>query len=315
MGNFYGDCMIEALRTKFALRNGPNFYSQYSWNSPVFLFTNENIQGYLNQMNSVSGKDVLTVGASGDHAFECILAGAKNVDTFDTNFLQKHVIELKQKIIGNLSYADFMRFFFEPNTFFSYEIIKPIWKLLSPGLQEFLNYYYSNRKKGLFRYGGAQHSDYNTVVSYVQYESEYKDLARLMPDKINFIECDIQKISTKTDKKYDTILLSNIYEYVNPDVRDSCERIIRFYDEILTDLADSNLKADNGQIAFNYIWRADLINWQAVVYACEQYLKTSINSFNENIHELDVLDFGTSRTGSNLEVRPDIAMVMTQKVR
>ena len=38
------------------------------------------------------------------------------------------------------------------------------------------------------------------------------------------------------------------------------------------------------------------------------------NSFNENIHELDVLDFGTSRTGSNLEVRPDIAMVMTQKV-
>ena len=119
----------------------------------------------------------------------------------------------------------------------------------------------------------------------------------------------------KTDKKYDTILLSNIYEYVNPDVRDSCERIIRFYEDVLIELADSNLKSDNGQIAFNYIWRADLLNWQSVVYACEQYLKTSINSFNENIHELDVLDFGTSRSCSNLEVRPDIAMVMTQKVR
>ena len=98
-GEFYRNRMIEAFRTKFALKNGPNKSQLYAWNSPVFLFTNENIQGYLGQMNSVAGKDVLTVGASGDHAFECILAGAKKVDTFDTNFLQKHIIELKQKMI------------------------------------------------------------------------------------------------------------------------------------------------------------------------------------------------------------------------
>ena len=44
---------------------------------PVYLFTNENISGTLKTAPNISGARVLAVGASGDHAFESYLAGAK----------------------------------------------------------------------------------------------------------------------------------------------------------------------------------------------------------------------------------------------
>lgn len=308
--------MIEAFRTKFALKNGPNKSQLYAWNSPVFLFANENIHEYLQAMYSLNGKDVLAVGASGDHAFECILAGAKNVDVFDVNYLQKHVIELKQKMISHLPYADFMRFFFEDRTFFSYEIIRPIWNILSPGLQEFLNYYYSNRNKNLFRYRGAQHKDYRmSHISYVECESDYKELARMMPENINFTECDIAKITAKIEKKYDTILLSNIYEYVNENITDSFERLNRFYDSILSELAENNLNTDNGQIAFGYAWRSNLAKWQDLLACFQQYQSLSINNFSENVHRFDTASVSTVAKDDALVQKPDVVMIMTQNTR
>ena len=96
--------MFDVIKTAYALKNGVNKRSVYNWHAPVFLFTNENISGYLDKMDDLSGKSVLSVAGSGDHAFECLLRDAKSVDTFDVNYLQKHVIELKSKMIKHLPY-------------------------------------------------------------------------------------------------------------------------------------------------------------------------------------------------------------------
>ena len=96
--------MFDVIKTAYALKNGVSQRSVYNWHAPVFLFTNENISGYLSQMNDVADKNVLTVTGSGDHAFECLVRGAKRVDTFDVNYLQRHVLELKSKMIKHLPY-------------------------------------------------------------------------------------------------------------------------------------------------------------------------------------------------------------------
>ena len=92
--------MFDVIKTAYALKNGVNKRSVYNWHAPVFLFTDENISGYLDKTDDLSGKSVLSVAGSGDHAFECLLRDAKSVDTFDVNYLQKHVIELKSKMIS-----------------------------------------------------------------------------------------------------------------------------------------------------------------------------------------------------------------------
>ena len=79
--------------------------------APVYVFTNENIAGYMPALGDITGARVLSVGASGDHAFESYLAGASHVDTFDINSNQKNIIELKTHMIRHLPYEKFTEFF------------------------------------------------------------------------------------------------------------------------------------------------------------------------------------------------------------
>lgn len=94
---------------KKLLRRPVNIPSDYAFQdkSPVYLFTNENVAGYLRPINLQDAR-VLSIGASGDHAFEAYLAGAKHVDTFDINSWQKPVIELKTHMIRNLDYKSLL---------------------------------------------------------------------------------------------------------------------------------------------------------------------------------------------------------------
>ena len=110
---------MDIIKTHFALNKKRVKGQPFNWAGPVFLFTNENIADYLKKLGNVSGKDVLTVAASGDHAFESFLCGAKNVDTFDINYLQKHVMELKTKMIQKLEYPEFRLRQFRFRQFFS----------------------------------------------------------------------------------------------------------------------------------------------------------------------------------------------------
>ena len=196
--------MLDTLKTAYALKDGISQQNIYNWHAPVFLFTNENIAGYLKGINSLAGKKVLSVAGSGDHAFECLLNGASSVDTFDINYLQKHVLELKAKMIKHLPYYDFMRFFFDKNNFFNRNIIKPIWHTFSPGLRVFLNKYYKTQNADMFRYRESQSSFYTTdKISYINDELAYQHLSQIMPEKISFKQTDLLNIP----KEFNTVLL------------------------------------------------------------------------------------------------------------
>lgn len=73
-----------------------------------YCFTNENIKGYLKLVDFEGKTSALSVLASGDHAFNLILNGITNVDTFDVNKLTEYIaLGLKRAMILKYSYDDF----------------------------------------------------------------------------------------------------------------------------------------------------------------------------------------------------------------
>lgn len=304
---------MDIIKTHFALNKKRVKDQPFNWTGPVFLFTNENIADYLKKLGNVSGKDVLTVAASGDHAFESFLCGAKHVDTFDINYLQKHVMELKTKMIKNLGYNDFMRFFFSREKFFDREIIRPIWNKLSPGTRMFLNKYYENKDRVMFVYGSSQDSYYNLdKISYINDEKAYEHLGKILPDKIRFKHTDISNISNKFDGVYDIILMSNIFEYMFTEIQDVPEKIMTFRDKILTPIADKNLNPNGGVMCFNYRWYTDNVKYREMIDAIQRYMAQSVDNFDAHKHVIDMIDVPTSTI---LKDRPDVITTLTQKVR
>lgn len=278
----------------------------------VYLFSNENISGYLNQIGNLDGGRVLTVGASGDHAFEAYARGAARVDTFDINSAQRCVIELKNHMIRNLSYSDFMDFFFEKATFFSPDIIKPIQKNFSDGLKDFLMQYYCERGYSMFKYLGAQTGQYEMKnLSYLANQDAYQKLAAKLPESIDFKHCGIDGVSYAFQQRarYDLIMLSNIFEYLYTDKGFMQQelKIQQFYDEIMAGMADKIL-ANNGQICFSYIWGVNPNAWANFLRYFEGRFVPATDKYR---HVFRSLGFDSSHYGCD----HDAVLVMKQRQR
>ena len=52
----------------------------------IYLFTTENIKGYMDELD-LTNKKIITVTASSDHIINAILKGATKILTFDINIL------------------------------------------------------------------------------------------------------------------------------------------------------------------------------------------------------------------------------------
>lgn len=308
--------MANLIKTVYALNKKKGWDHVFDWHGPVFLFTNENIKEYATQIPAIRGGKVLAVGAGGDHAFEALLNGAKQVDTFDINCLQELVIELKQKMIKYLPREQFMQFFLDKNYFFDPAIIWPIWKTLSPSLRLFLERFYKTEDMSMFIY----HKSYSTCYSldgcsYLADPQAYAELKRIMPDKIKFIHSDLGGLKRKLTQKYDAMLLSNIYAYMNQDIEDASTRLSRFYSDTLAPIAEDFLTQDGGQICLNYMWSvAQPEKVHDLMKNFTKYRAESIDDFTDNKHSFHAIDVSPARCDI-MGFCPDMAVVMTQKTR
>ena len=260
----------------------------------AYLFANENVAEYIKNFN-MQGKRVLSVAAGGDHVFECLLNGASFVDTFDINYAQKPIIELKTRMIKALPYEDFMDFFFNEYCFFDKKIIEPIWNDFSPELSLYLDWYYCmgpSASRSMFVYGGAAASDYEIdSLSYLKDKQTYNRLAAVLPKKIKFTHLGAFDISAKIDTKYDYILLSNIFDYLDLPRATMFDALVGCYDKLLKPLSVNNLVSHGGHILFNYIWNAD----GAHAVADDQWNKFKRHIAKKNkahghkMHKLDIV--------------------------
>lgn len=228
----------------------------------IYHFTTEMIKGYFEKI-SFKNKDILTVMASGDHALNAILLGAKKVDTFDVNPLAVYYFKLKEAAIKSLSLEEFKSFFYSdyPNNVTVNDKMLN-WKLylkISPYLEEKYKLFWDNI---YLEFSGLEigHSDLfwqsdssqNRLSVYNPYliEKNYKILKnKLLTKKINvtFKQTNIKDIDLKN--KYDYIFLSNISQYLNYMYEND---YLENFNELVLKLSD-NLN-ENGILFHSYLY-------------------------------------------------------------
>ena len=271
----------------------------FSVNNIVYVFSNENIPGYLDKLGDIAGKRILSVCASGDHAFECYLRDAKCVDLFDINYAQKNIMELKFHMIRNLPYEDFINFFFGKSRM-NKDIISPLWNEFSDSLKIFYSYIYCSGEKTKRMCIPYSNNKLDNTKTYFSSREKYMDLARKLPEKINFSHVDLQNINTVITAKYDIVLLSNIFDYVCSGAKKFNVAFEYFYNAVLEPLIENNLRNKSGIIAFEYIWQGvGLLNPELL----SRYSNWELKCFKKNPgKKLSCIEIEPASIGNNKDL-------------
>lgn len=227
-------------RERFLIAKG---FGEHSF---IYRNTNENIQGYLNQL-PIKGKDILTVASSGDHALLSMLNKTRNVETYDINHFAKYYQELKISAYQVLNYQDFVDFFYTDKGF-TYEIFEKITNLPKE-VYEFWKY--------LFDYN----DDYDIIDSqlFSNFEYSYEVLKNSHPfldqeyfkrnktlNNLTFYQCDALNLPITLTKKYDVIMLSSIPNFIKDFY--NLEKFKNYLENLSLSLNN------NGYIIANYLY-------------------------------------------------------------
>ncbi|MBQ2909315.1 MAG: class I SAM-dependent methyltransferase [Bacilli bacterium] len=254
--------MISKLELANDLINGRfvHYTDHYSFQR-LYPFCNENVSGYMDFLN-LEGKSVLTVGSSADQAISAIARGSKDITVLDICPFTEDYFYLKKSAIETIDKKDFERLLFYkdyPRTFKNNRhpfALKDYPELLahlqtqneeSHNLWLTLSNTYSGEiiRKNLFTQDEEKPSVTRQLTDYLKSEKTYlKTRERLAGVTPHFINANITH-GIPTDKKFDTIILSNLTTYLN------LEEIERLLDSLIPHLNDG------GQIMLGYMYRTD----------------------------------------------------------
>ena len=206
-----------------------NTYNKYQ---KIQASTNENIDGYMSQLDFNGKYDALSVMGSGDHPLNISFYGIQDIDTFDINALTEYyALGIKRSAILALNYNDyiiFMNKLFDRNT--SINEINDLINLIIP----YMDFKHKDYWKNLMDYNYKLQKNCNTSINifhmllldiekiegvmknlYLKSEENYNKLrSNLGKANITFMECECLDLGNKLTKQYDFIFLSNIADYM-----------------------------------------------------------------------------------------------------
>ena len=194
-------------------------------NSKAYLRTTENINGYYNKLN-FRDKKVLTVIGSGDHIFEAILRGAKEVEGFDISENAILLYYLKEAAIKTMDFEEYMNFFYVQNKCFTkegYNILRtrlneitlPYWdKVFASSTKEPLDYIKEMlvSKPAFYMVPSVASLKLSALSSYLEEENYYELQSKIDNAKVSIHLRDVKDVD-KVEGPFDYIILSNIFEY------------------------------------------------------------------------------------------------------
>lgn len=256
----------------------------------VYLFTNENINGYKSYFN-LKDKNLLTVGSSLDQAINASLDGCKDITVCDICTLTKYYYYLKLASLIKLKKEEFINFLCLHNydnkynhkflTKKTFNIIKDTLKVLDYDSyyvwNTLINKYNNLSIRNLFR---NDISSIDSIINCNTYLNDeyYNKIGNILQNiNINFV---IDDITTYTDnKKYDNIWLSNVAQYLNSD--NQITMLNNCYDNL----------DNNGMALLCYFWNTSMTVKGFPVFDIEDMdaLKIVIPGINENEDEDSVL--------------------------
>lgn len=215
-----------------------NTFSEYS---KGYFGSTELVGKYLAEIDFKTER-ALTVLASGDQAFNLILKGVKNIDTFDINKLQYFVFCLKRAMFLKLDYDEYKKRVY---TFGEYDSLDKSLELLEDlkeCLEEKVYLYFRTLleyiKKNRFHRFGNLFTPINYLYTDTTIKSEdnfLKVKEGLQDAKFSFTFGNAIDVPRVLKPGYDIILLSNIADYLadfKPDfgISDFNSYIKSYYD-------------------------------------------------------------------------------------
>lgn len=220
----------------------------------IYSFTTENIFGYMSYFD-LFDKSLLTVGSSGDQAFNAVLQGCKDITIFDVCPFVKEYYYLKRSALETFSREEFLKFFCYKRFFINNKkaFNKDMYLSLRNRLKDndyesymfwdklFQEYSGLDIRTKLFIDEEQSKSILCHVNTYLRNDCYYDELRKI----INDVNIDFQQGNIFEDNllnSYDNIFLSNICSYY------SNEQMIELFNRLLPYLND------DGNLMIGYLY-------------------------------------------------------------
>ena len=210
----------------------------FNYYSKAYMTTNENLNSYYDLMD-FKDKSILSVIGSGDHIFNAVLNGAKNVDGFDISIYAIMYYYLKEASIKVLDFKTYMTFLFNEKNqnYFSNDIYKKIIPYLNKVALPFWNLVMNSKNKNSFIRNTSKISslvddnfDYLSRISKIYTEENYNLLREKLKEvNIRIFLNDFKFLNLR--RTYDYIILSNILNYFE---NEEYRKILRKYQKKLS---------------------------------------------------------------------------------
>lgn len=226
----------------------------------LYTFATEDMSTYFKEFTITDS--FLTIGASGDQVINAINSGAKTIDVFDSNRLCRHAMYLKLAAIKGLSYEEFTEYY---ETFSPFLFVKLIEYLPEEEFMYWGTLYsmfgLSNIKSGeyirdlLFTYKRLDKDIVKSINPYL-IPQNYEKLKKTINEvSINYIDSDLYNLpSHLSNKTYDAINLSNIYEYLNYGNNTTHKKAQEYHDFILNSLYPHLNQNGSIMVSYLYAW-------------------------------------------------------------
>lgn len=225
----------------------------------IYRLTTENINGYITQFD-FKGKNLYTVGSSGDQAINANMYGCNNINIVDINPLARYYINMKLAAMLVFDYDNFINFIHKRkyNNVLSKQGYSKIRDCLSEIDIDSLylwDYIYDNLDinmvvKNLFHIFSWEQDFADKYNPYLLNKDNYNLAKSKIKDlKINFICENILKLDKIADD-VDNIMLSNIYDYHYNILK------IRGFRKDINRL--SKLLNDNGKMLVSYLYNTSV---------------------------------------------------------
>lgn len=184
----------------------------------IYLFTTENIAGYMHDLN-LTGQKVITVTGSTDHLINIALRGSNNITTFDLNPLTEKYMDLKLSAIKTLSFKEFLEFLlYDTDNSLAFDIISNL-EMRETSKTFWLQKLSELENNGrLLRDSNLFNKKYYNPVSktwqnlYLNEQSYKTTQERLKDVNISFNHSSLEKL--QLNEEYDYMFLSNISDYI-----------------------------------------------------------------------------------------------------
>ncbi len=242
-------------------RANTGWKEEFGTYSRFYHITTETVKDYIAPF---TGDIALTVGASADQAIALNKNGAKEIYLFDINRADYYFINLKKCALLTLKRKEFLDFLIsEVNgiNIMHYSLYQKVRNSLDAPTRLFWDFIYKAFNGNnmlmadqLFR-SPIKHAKMSRTVNdyYANNEKYYDTQRKLKSSTWHFIESDFYDLATTLPEgvDFDSIVLSNIYEYLNFGV-DMNEENAKRYVEFIKNVLLPRLKT-NGTILTAYL--------------------------------------------------------------